>query len=475
MSAIDTRVVPFPVSNEQFLQAVFKGRWGEALLAYFLGDPEKSADWRVYPAADVLRVMTPTHNNYWDVSLPVPGGSRQGQDFGALYAIVLDDYEVKVVADRARAILGEPSYIIETSPRNFQAGWFIEPLTDRAWVGGLLRALYEALGRTGDNLVKPTTLVRLPVGTNGKAKNGPAGFRVRLVHWKPDNRIKHLDWPAIEARLGAIVPTDPRASFLTGMPDPAEIEEDLILKVFRDRGMVLDHGRSMPFGWGFEVICPWASEHTDPRSAASYIPVKERFKCHHGHCENRSMADVRAWADASIRDDSGGLESLARLEFDDVDPPLGPGIAPDWRTRWQHGGKNGSGGPSGNLFNVMVALRYAPEFDRAFGFNAFTRRQMLHRELPGVAPGTTPGIPREWRDQDTIILQNWLQGQGLRAVTARTVDDAIGTLMHEETYHPVRDWLESLTWDRVSRLDTWVSKYLGTPQNPTMPASGDGG
>jgi hypothetical protein len=326
MSAVDTRVVPFPVSNEQFLQAVFKDRWGEALLAYFLGDPEKSADWRVYPAADVLRVMTPSMNNYWDVSLPVPGGSRQGQHFGALYAIVLDDYGVKVVADRARTILGSPSYIIETSRQNFHAGWFIEPLTDHAWVTGMLRALYEALGRTGDNLVKPTTLVRLPVGTNGKAKNGAAGFPVKLVYWKPDTRIDRLDWPAIEKRLGTITPTLPRVSLLTGMPDPAEIEDDLILKVFRGRGMVLDHGRTMPFGWGFEVICPWAGEHTDPRSAASYIPVKERFKCHHGHCENRSMADVRAWADASIRDDSGGLESLARLEFDDIER-IGPGTA----------------------------------------------------------------------------------------------------------------------------------------------------
>jgi len=327
MSAVDTRVVPFPISNEQFLQAVFGDRWGEALVAYFLGDPEKSADWRVYPAADVLRVMTPSMNNYWDVSLPVPGGSRQGQDFGALYAIVLDDYGVKVVADRARTILGPPSYIIETSRQNFHAGWFIEPLTDHAWVTGMLRALYEALGRTGDNLVKPTTLVRLPVGTNGKAKNGAAGFPVKLVYWKPDNCIGRLDWPAIEKRLGTITPTLPRVSLLTGMPDPAEIEEDLVLKVFRDRGMVLDHGRSMPFGWGFEVICPWAGEHTDPRSAASYVPVKERFKCHHGHCEDRSMADVRAWADASIREDSGGLESLARLEFDDVER-IGPGIAP---------------------------------------------------------------------------------------------------------------------------------------------------
>ena len=265
-------------------------------------------------------------NNYWDVSLPSPGGGRKTADFGAIYAVVLDDYGVKVKPGQAKAILGEPSYIIETSPGNFHAGWFTEGLTDRAWVHGMLRALYEALGRTGDNLVKPTTLVRLPVGTNGKTGLGAAGFRVKLIHWQPDNRIAHLDWPAIETRIGAVVPVDPRLSLGNAMPEVAAIEADLVLKVFRDQGMVRDHGRSMPFGWGFEVDCPWAAEHTDPRPAASYVPVRQRFKCHHGHCQDRTMADVRAWADACIREDSGGLESLASLEFDNIEPPIGPGL-----------------------------------------------------------------------------------------------------------------------------------------------------
>lgn len=325
MSAVSTTIVPFPISNEQFLAAVFGNRWGDALVAYFLGDPEKGADWRVYPAANVLAVMTASHNNYWDVSLPQPGGGRTGRDFAALYAIVIDDWKVKVDPATIEQLLGRPpSYVIETSPGNFHAGWFVEPLTDRAWVNGLLRALYEALGRKGDNLVKPTTLVRLPVGTNGKAGLGAAGFRVRLTHWQPDNRIKYTDWIDIEKRIGAVTPVDPGASLDNSTPDPAELEADPILKVFRTHGMVQDHGRSMTFGWGFEVTCPWAGEHTDPRSAASYVPVKGRFKCHHGHCQDRTMADLREWADASIREDSGGLETLASQEFDniEVDPPI---------------------------------------------------------------------------------------------------------------------------------------------------------
>jgi predicted P-loop ATPase len=71
-------------------------------------------------------------------------------------------------------------------------------------------------------------------------------------------------------------------------------------------------------------------------------------------------------------------------------------------------------------------------------------------------------VPREWRDQDTVLLQNWLQGQGLRQITSNMVDAAVNALMHEKAYHPVRGWLEGLEWDGLDRLDTWLSRYLGT-------------
>lgn len=327
MVSVNPRVVPFaPVTIEMFLKAVFGNRWREALAAYFLGDPQRSANWSAYPAGTVLQAMTPLTNNYYDPSLPCPGGGRTGTDFEAIYAIVIDDYGVKVDEARVRDLLGcDPSYIIETSPGNYHAGWFIEPQSDRAWVWGLLRALYRALG-AGDNLVKPTTWVRLPVGTNGKLSLGlgPGGFQVKLVHWQPDIKIKYTDWIDIEMRIGAIIPVDPRLDLDTAMPDPAEIETDLVLKVLRSRGMVLDLGHSMPFGWGFRIECPWAADHHDPRTEADYVPVKHKFKCHHGHCQDRNMGDLREWADQVVREDSGGLETLAGQEFDVVDPATVP-------------------------------------------------------------------------------------------------------------------------------------------------------
>ena len=474
--SVGTSVVPFPIPNEQFLAGVFGDHWPEALVTYFPGDPKPSnplCNWQSYPAGQVLRAMHAGLNNYYDVSLPVAGGARTGADFGALYAIVLDDCGTKVDIDKAIALLGrDPNYVIETSPGNYQAGWFVEPIADRAWAMGLLRGLYRALGQTGDNLVKPVTLVRLPVGTNGKASLA-RNFAVRLVHWDVSVRTQALDFIEIEQRIGAVTPVDMRVDMSGGaMPDAAAIEDDAVLRVLRARGMVLDQGKTMNMGWGHEIVCPWAHEHTDPRTSAVYVPVKQRFKCHHGHCEQRSMADLRGWADAVVRDDSGGLVTLAGLEFDEL-AGAGPGTSSKthgasiaWRNHWQRAGANGQGAPISNAANILVALELAPELSGSCGFDGFNLHETLLRELPGVGPGTTPGVPRAWRDVDTVILQCWLQRQGLATISTKMVDDVVGQVMHAHSYHPVRDWLEGLVWDQTKRLDTWIAKYLGAVQTP---------
>lgn len=135
-----------------------------------------------------------------------------------------------------------------------------------------------------------------------------------------NRRITAADWPAIEAKLGKVVPIHtPLGPGTSEMPDPGEVESDTVLQAFRLLGRVLGLGRSMTMGWGFDVECPWSEDHSDRSlDGAAYIPVHERFHCHHGHCEQRRMGDVRERLDELLREDSGGLLSLAVLEFDNV-------------------------------------------------------------------------------------------------------------------------------------------------------------
>lgn len=40
------------------------------------------------------------------------------------------------------------------------------------------------------------------------------------------------------------------------------------------------------------------------------------------------------------------------------------------------------------------------------------------------------------------------------------------------SFHPVRDYLSGLTWDRKARLDSWLTKCMGAPDTPFVRAAG---
>ena len=133
-----------------------------------------------------------------------------------------------------------------------------------------------------------------------------------------DTRITPGDWQTIEARIGTITPATGGGGSVA-MPDPGEIEADAVLQAFRMLGRVQGHGRGTTMGWGFDVECPWVEDHTDRiASGAVYVPVFQRFQCHHGHCQDRTMGDVRVKLNEQLRAALG--TTLAALEFDDVDP-----------------------------------------------------------------------------------------------------------------------------------------------------------
>ena len=480
MSA-NNRVVPLVIpttTNRDFLELIFGDQWDQALVTSFKRDPSDPQapreDWNAWLAGDVL---TNPHfddgNTYFCPSLLVPGSrDRVIENFRSLHVIVIDDVGTKIkLIEVVNLLRVQPTYIIETSPGNHQAGWKIEAETNLAWVKGMLTQLDRTLGGA-DNLTNPVAWRRLPVGFNTKQKwvdqLGPQGFRLRLRKGYPGPMIRGLDWPsAIEDMIGEIIPltTLDRGIGTGNRPDAALLAADPVYRALEEAGFILGEKITSDKHWAATIKCPWIAGHgpTRPLTGAEYVPAipGQRGCFHCFHCERRGQAEFREELDTALR--AEGAKIVASFEFDEVDPATVPPL--NWKTGLHHTGKGGSGGPAANLFNAMRALRLAPEFDGAFGFNAFTLREVLHRELPGVVPGTTPGVPREWRDQDTILLQNWLQAQGLRQVTSRTVDDAVATLMHEHAYHPVRDWLLGLHWDRVPRLDTWLSTYLGTIQD----------
>jgi hypothetical protein len=132
------------------------------------------------------------------------------------------------------------------------------------------------------------------------------------------------------------------------------------------------------------------------------------------------------------------------------------------------GGKEGKGRPLPILANVMMALRGAPDIADALTFDEMARAPILNRKLP-LAPGAdapaTGPLPREIRDTDITQIQEWLQHCGLPRISRDTIHQAAHLRAQERSFHPIRNYLNSLRWDGRNRLDSWLAYYLGAEQS----------
>ena len=65
-------------------------------------------------------------------------------------------------------------------------------------------------------------------------------------------------------------------------------------------------------------------------------------------------------------------------------------------------------------------------------------------------------------DNDVQLVRAWLEYNG-RRINTLDVRAAIETVARRKTIHPVQDWLTSLAWDGVPRLDRVLPEYFRSP------------
>jgi phage/plasmid primase-like uncharacterized protein len=126
---------------------------------------------------------------------------------------------------------------------------------------------------------------------------------------------------------------------------------------------------------------------------------------------------------------------------------------------------SGSGAPRPILTNVIHTLRHAPEWEGVFGFDEFASATVLRRQVPWTRS------LRPWEDRDDSLVTEWLQRNEIEVKT-HVVAEAIQTIARDNAFHPVRDYLDRLFWDGVTRLDIWLTRYLGAERSPYVCAVG---
>ncbi|MEG2521276.1 MAG: virulence-associated E family protein [Anaerovoracaceae bacterium] len=98
-------------------------------------------------------------------------------------------------------------------------------------------------------------------------------------------------------------------------------------------------------------------------------------------------------------------------------------------------------------------------FDKDARFN--TIRHNLLTNNPEV---TINGKITSWTDANDAECRRYIEDKyGIHSATK--MDDAFRILLKKREYHPVRDLIESFTWDGVSRIESLLIKWLGVPDS----------
>lgn len=152
---------------------------------------------------------------------------------------------------------------------------------------------------------------------------------------------------------------------------------------------------------------------------------------------------------ARERDDEPAPEAPEAPD-DDVPPPSdehAPSVDETEARDFVYGSK----GIIESQANVMLALR---KLGVSVSADEFARHELIHG-LPGFGPRLDDAALRELRllidERYTFRLQK------------EFFVDVVTRYAWRNRFHPVRDYLDGLTWDRTPRLDRWLIDYAGAP------------
>ncbi len=274
------------------------------ILCGFRGDPNEAPTnaWKPRPWKRGAEIpFGARHNAYVTVAsfgrAPDSGFRRRKDTFKAGRALMIDDVGTKVDPSKVNSV--EPTFIIETSPDNFQ--WFLllkEPERDADKFDAFIRAFIEGRLLGADPGMSGITRVgRLPGFTNGKVQHN--GFVTRLVASNPKNvftlpeLLKKFDLKLAGTR------SPPK--FIPNDVSRDRIKMFVNVEKFLQRRKMFKRNSSDPSGWR-EMHCPWKDEHTNGADTGAAIrePRVENqfygaFRCHHGSHVDKHWKDLTDW------------------------------------------------------------------------------------------------------------------------------------------------------------------------------------
>lgn len=113
------------------------------------------------------------------------------------------------------------------------------------------------------------------------------------------------------------------------------------------------------------------------------------------------------------------------------------------------------GGVRNSIRNCLTVFQYDPLLAGALAYNLLTDRTDLVKPIGCQRP---PGT--SMTDTDMKYIRLYLE-ETYGLTSERKIADAADLAAHQNSYHPVRDYLNGLVWDGTERIRFCLRHFLG--------------
>lgn len=111
--------------------------------------------------------------------------------------------------------------------------------------------------------------------------------------------------------------------------------------------------------------------------------------------------------------------------------------------------------------NILVILENDPNLKGRLAYNAFENRDVACTDLPWRS---VKKFGEFLKDSDDAALRVYLE-RNYELFSVGKTSDAVRAYMLKHQYHPIKDYLRRIGWDKEERLDTLLIDYLGAEDN----------
>lgn len=211
-----------------------------------------------------------------------------------------------------------------------------------------------------------------------------------------------------------------------------------------DKGLVLGEGRD---GQLF-TACPWSDGHSVDSGVteACWFPAgtqgyeQGHFKCLHASCAGRGDDEFREAVGCGTSSEFETLPAVAEAKQTAARPRF---MGVNLKT----------GEIPALLHNVMLALEHPDWFGYRVAYDTFLGEEVISFE---EGPGWRP-----LRDADMALMRRRLDQLGFKPVGAEMMRSAIDGVTDRSCIDSAAEWLSSLEWDGVPRVETFLAQVFG--------------